>query len=352
MSAVRWERVTELLEASPGLEDLRAHGLHLLAARHWRAAGRPVPPALMQEEIAASRRVAAAPRVLAEIRRACDGPVLLVKGPAVAARYPEPAARPFIDLDIVVPDPPAVQRALLSAGVRHVGDPADYPPDLHHLPPIHLPAHPLPIEVHGRLKWVDQLPAPSFDRLSAGAGTAALGVDGVLEPAPAQHALILTGHLWAHDPLARLLRVLDVAVMAEPVEVAAMDALARSWGMGRMWRATAAVADALFGARTSDPPPLRTWARGLRTAREPTVAELHASRLLSPFSAYPPPAAARAVGAALAAFAKPHDAEPWRRKVSRTARQLARPGMRRSEHVGDITAGPPRKHERPEDEKS
>jgi hypothetical protein len=338
MTGVHGERVDALIDASPGLQDLRAHGLHLLAARRWRSTGTPLPARLVREELQATWRTHAAPRVLEEVRAACDGPVMLVKGPAVGERFPDPAARPFIDLDLLVPDAQAAQAALRAAGFRLSGDPAAYPDDLHHLPPVHSPDHPIPIEVHSRLKWVDGFSPPTFEVLAAAAEPIALGVEGILTPPPAHHALVLAGHLWAHDPLTRLLRILDVAMMADASEPQELEALAQAWGMGRLWRSTAAVADALFGAGDCDPWPLRTWARGLRSAREPSVSELHLSRLLSPFAIYAPAGAARALAAAIAGFAQPHDGEPWRRKLTRTAQQIARPTMRRSEHVRAIEA--------------
>lgn len=339
ITGVRWDRVDALIDASPGLLDLRAHGLQLLAARRWRATGMPLPDGLVREELQAAWRTHAAPRVLAEVRAACDDPVILVKGPAVAARFPDPAARPFIDLDLLVPDARATQAALLGAGFRLSGDPADYPAYLHHLPPVCWPEVPISIEVHSRLKWVDGLEPPPFEVLAAAAEPTALGIEGILTPAPAGHTLVLTGHLWAHDPLARLLRVLDVALMAEASDPSELESLAHAWGMGRLWRSTAAVAAALFGAGEGDPWPLRTWARSLRSAREPSVSELHLSRVLSPFAIYGPVEALPALGAAIAGFALPHDGEPWRRKLERTAKQIARPTMRRSEHARAIDAG-------------
>ena len=338
MTGVDWDRVDTLIDVSPGLEDLRAHGLHLLAARRWRLSGTPVPRGLVREELETTWRTHFAPRVLKEVRAACDGPVMLVKGPVVAARFPDPAARPFVDLDLLVPDARAVQAALLAAGFRLSGDPAAYPNELHHLPPVHSPDHPIPIEVHSRLKWVESLDPPTFEVLATAADPTALGVDGVLTPPPVHHALVLAGHLWAHDPLTRLLRILDVALMAEASDQRELESVARAWGMDRLWRSTVAVADALFGAEDVDPWPLRTWARGLRSAREPSVFEVHLSRLLSPFAVHTGAAAVRALGAAIGGFARPHDGEPWRRKLARTGQQLARPTMRRSEHVRGIEA--------------
>jgi Uncharacterised nucleotidyltransferase len=336
LTGVHGERVDALIDASPGLQDLRAHGLHLLAARRWRATGKPLPARLVREELQAAWRTYSAPRVLEEVRAACDGPVMLVKGPAVGARFPDPATRPFVDLDLLVPDAGATHAALLAAGFRPSGNPAAYPSDLHHLQPLHSPDHPIPIEVHSRLKWVDGLKPPTFEVLSAAAEPTELAVDGVLTPRPSDHALVLAGHLWAHDPLTRLLRILDVALMAEGSDPRELEAVARAWGMGRLWRTTVAVAEALFGAGDEDPWPLRTWARGLRSAREPNVSEVHLSRLLSPLAIHTPVAAVRALAAAIEGFARPHDGEPWRRKLARTAQQIARPSMRRSEHVHAI----------------
>ena len=336
VTGVRWEHVDALIDASPGLQDLRAHGLHLLAARRWHATGGTVPAELIREELQATWRTHAVPRVLAQVRAACDGPVMLVKGPAAAARFPDPAARPFVDIDLLVPDARAAHAALLAAGFQPSADPAAYPDDLHHMPPVHSPDHPIPIELHHRLKWVDGIEPPTFETLAAGAEEAALGVEGVLVPTPARQALVLAGHLWAHDPLTRLLRILDIAVLSDASDPDELDAHARAWGILRLWKSTAAVSDALFGAGGADPWPLRTWARGLRSAREASVSELHLSRLLSPFAIYGPAQIAPALAAAVAGFVLPHDGEPWRRKLARTAQQVAHPTMRRSAHVRAI----------------
>lgn len=344
MTEVEWERVDALIDASPDLADLRAHGLQLLAARRWRAAGRALPGDLAHEVMQATWRTRTAPRVLELVRSLCDGPIVLFKGPAAATQYPDPATRPFVDLDLLVPDARATQSALLAAGFRPSLDSADFPDDLHHLPPIRSPDHPIPLEVHSRLKWPPGLNAPAFETLAAAAQPGALGIDGVLTLPPAHHALVLAGHLWSHDPLTRLLRILDVALMIDATEPGEIASLARVWGMGRLWGSTAAVADSLCGSGDAEPWPLRTWARGLRCAREPSVWEGHLSRLLSPLAIYTPVPAVRALGAAVAGFALPHDDEPWRRKLVRTAQQVARPAMRRSEHVEALKSDrPPRK---------
>ena len=262
MSGVQWDRVNALIDASPGVEDLRAHGLQLLAARRWRSAGLLLPAGLVREELQAMWRTHASPRVLEEIRTACTGPMMLMKGPAAAARYPDPSARPFIDLDLLVPNARATQAELRAADFQLSGDPDAYPDDLHHLPPVYSPNHPIPIEVHSRLKWPDGLHPPTFEVLAAAAEHNAHGVDGILIPSPAHHALVLAGHLWAHDPLARLIRILDIALMADASEPRELEIIADAWGMGRLWSTTSAVAAALFG--TGDGLPMAAADLGAR----------------------------------------------------------------------------------------
>jgi hypothetical protein len=338
MPGTIWDGVDRLVDAAPGVGDLRSHGLHLLAARRWRILGRPVPASLAEQELRAVYEAQAVGPLLERIRAAVEGPIVLMKGPVVAGRYPDPLLRPFQDLDLLVTDAAAAQANLLASGfapsLEHTLD-AD---NVHHLHPLRLPDLPLEVEVHSRPKWVNLLEPPSVDDLLEGAEPAALGVDGILTFEPTYHALILAAHLWAHDPLTRLLRVVDVAAMAEASERREIDALAEAWGLTRLWRTTMAVADTLLLGAEGRPWPLRTWARNLSTARETTVLELHLGRCLGAFSVLPPRRAIKALAAALAGCLRPQPDESWRRKLRRTARQLVRPSMRRSEHAGRIKA--------------
>jgi hypothetical protein len=277
-----WGGVERLIDAAPGLRDLQAHGLHLLAARRYRSLGTPVPP------------------------------------------------------DLVRADPDAAQAALIAAGFEPVASRL-HPETTHHLHPLQLPGVPLSVELHRHPKWIDGLRTPSLDELLDGSEAAALGVKGILTLKPAYHALVLAAHLWAHDPLARLLRFVDVAVMAEAAELRELERLVDAWGLERPWRMTTGVADALFHG-SDEPLPLRLWARNLRTAREATVLEMHVARCLAPFSVLPTRRAVRAAGRALAGVLRPQPYESWRGKLRRTAQQLRRPSMRRSEHARGVGA--------------
>jgi hypothetical protein len=325
-----WTAVDGLVDRAPRLADLRAHGLHLLAARRLRALGRPVPDELATErQLNAVQALAVAP-LLERVREACDGPLVVMKGPEVAARYAEPSTRPFRDLDLLAPDAPAVQRALLDAGFRPTGEPELYV-DIHHLRPLYWPGLPLVIEVHARPKWVAGLPAPPVEELVEAAVPSATGVAGVLGPALAHHVLAVAAHSWAHMPLSTLLHLVDVAALLEGADSAEVAALARRWGLQRVWRATLAGRDwALYGHRPRTP--MRYWAGNLAAVRERTVVESHLARCTAAFWALPPHRAAAAAGAAILDAALPQGGEPARVKLHRTRHALRNASARLSDH--------------------
>jgi Uncharacterised nucleotidyltransferase len=319
------------------VDDLRLHKLQLVAARTWRERGRLVPGPLADEERYMNMLALLAPIVLRRVRDAVRGPIVLLKGPEVALRYPDPALRPYGDLDLLVPDAAAAQRALLAAGFVEVGDPEPYV-GIHHLRPVAWPGLPLPVEIHTRPKWLEGLEPPETAELIAAAVPSATGIEGVLALPPAQHAPVLAAHSWAHTPLERLLELADVVVLADEADPAELRALAERWGIGRLWSTTAQAADALFdGGRRS--PALRVWARNLERGGERTVLESHLQRWLSPFGALP-------VGAALALSLRrlgrdlrPRRGETWREKAGRTVRALLSPFTHLSDHHRALDRG-------------
>ena len=106
-----------------------------------------------------------APALLARLRDVLDGPMMIFKGPEIAALYPD-SARLFGDLDVLVPDAAAAQRALLAAGFEEVPDPDGIYVDLHHLIPLRDPMVPLlAIEIHSAPKWPYGLKPPSAAEL-------------------------------------------------------------------------------------------------------------------------------------------------------------------------------------------
>lgn len=333
-----WARVGALIDCSPSLRDLRVHGLQLLAARRWRAAGRPIPPELEREELAATFRTLAVPGVLEQVRNAYDAPIVVLKGPAVAAHFPDPVLRPFEDLDLLVADAPAAQAALEAAGFFRDVDPRSMANVRHHLDPLRSPNLPLHVELHSRPRWIEGLRPPPLDALLARAQPAELGVTGVLRLAPAHEAVLLAVHVWSHDPLTRLLRLVDVALLTDAAGAGEPDAVAREWGVSRIWRTTTAVVGSILLGGQSKPWPQRLWGRGLESAREATVLETHLGRCLSPFWILPPGPALRSFAAAVGSLVRPETGESWGAKLARVLGQVARPSMRRSEHLDDLAA--------------
>jgi hypothetical protein len=324
-----WDAVDSLVERAPDLTALRYHRLQLLAA--WR--GRADAPELARERVMAHAVELAVPAVLARARAAWDGPLVLVKGPEVALDYPAPATRPFGDLDLLVADAGAAQRALLAAGFREAGDPRIYE-HIHHLRPLWWPGTPVFLELHSRPKWPEGLLAPPTGELLAASEPSRLGIAGVETLPTAHHALLLAAHAWAHQPLARAGQLLDVAVTAGRADAAELRALARAWGIRRLWRTTRSAADALLGGSGRTP----AWSRHLGAARERTVLERHVQECLAPLWGLPPAQALPAAARGLAGAMIRDEGEGWRSKLARSRRAVGNARLAKSEHDRRLAA--------------
>jgi Uncharacterised nucleotidyltransferase len=326
-----WDAVDRLVDRAPSLDDLKSHRIEFLAARRWRALGRPVPPELAEAERSTVVVILTAPIVLEHARGAYDGAMLLMKGPEVAARYPDAVLRPFKDLDLLVDDAERAQRAFLAAGFKAVGDPSLYR-GIQHLRPLAFPGLPVFVELHSRPKWVDGLaPPPAAELFSVGTSSR-LGVDGVLTLPPGHHAILLAAHAWAHEPLRQLRDVIDVAAMAQEAERVELQRVAKAWQIERVWDTTTAATEAvLFGAPR--PWSVRMWARNLEKVRERTVLENHLARWLANFSALPPREATTSLGSTFLREVRPSPGETWRSKLARSARAVRNALLRRSQHA-------------------
>jgi Uncharacterised nucleotidyltransferase len=325
-----WDGVDRLVDRAGSLADLEAHRLELLAARRWRERGLAVPPAFEDVEVRAALTAIAAPALLERVRASCDGPLLLVKGPEIACHYPHPALRRYKDLDLIVPDAPAVQRALLGAGFVEVGDPALFE-GIHHLRPLQWPTLPLLVEVHDRPKWPEGFEPPRVEELLAVAGPCSLAVDGVVALPSTHHAPIVAAHAWAHVPLWRLRDLVDVAAVADGGSRAAFERVAAQLGVGRLWRTTTAAIESVLG----DAPPTtapRTWARHLPRVRERTVLENHLQQTLSPFASLAPRRALQGAARSMRGQLQSERGESAGSKAFRAARALTHPLTRLSEH--------------------
>jgi hypothetical protein len=325
-----WSAVDAVIDAAPSIADLREHGLELLAARRRRSLGRVVPEELVADERAAAVRALAVAPMLERIVDVLGVAPIIVKGPELAARYPAPTLRRFGDLDLLVEDRETAQRSLVAAGFREVGDPELYR-DIHHLRPLMWPGLPLAVELHSEPKWIHPGRAPTYAQIAARSGSAACGVNGVLAPSTADHAVLTAVHSWAHKPLRRLSDLIDVAILIDGEDPARPAAAAERMGVSRVWATTVSAVEAsLFGGGKTFA--TRTWARDLATARRRTVLESHLARLLSPFGARPPLAAGLMSIAAAGDILLPAPDEAWPRKLRRARVALRHAGDPRSEH--------------------
>jgi hypothetical protein len=327
--AMIWRRVDDLLAAA-AVDGVLANKLGPIAARRLHEQGRPVPPALENEARLARAAWMSSIMLLSRIRSVCEGPLLLIKGPEVAALYPG-RARAFMDVDILSPQAQSVHAALRANGFIEVDDPELFTHH-HHLRPLQWPALWLKVEVHQRPMWPKGLTPPSVDEIVAAAVPSATGVPGLSAPDPAGHALILAGHGWVHEPLDTLRDLIDVAAVAARADPARLMALARAWGIERIWRTTYSAANGLVG----DGAPtraVRLWGRHLPAVKERTVLGNHLARSLHSFWALPPRSALRAAARALRFDLFPYDDESWREKLIRVGYAFARPSASRSSHT-------------------
>lgn len=328
---MRWERVEQLAARAPTAADLHFHRLDLVAARALRARGEAVPPRLGNAERLAIVSSMAAPVMLHRARASYGGRMALMKGPEVAMRYPDPALRSYRDIDLLVDDAPAAHRALLDAGFLLAGRWAAHV-EVHHLQPLCWPGLPIGLELHHAAHFPAGIRAPAATELLAHTAPARFA-GGIVETlAPAAHALVLAAHAWAHEPLARIGQLVDVALIAREADDGALEALARDWSCLRLWRTTRAAIDALLGDARRAPLAVRVLAPHLRAARERTVLERHVEELASPLVGLPGMRAPAQAARVLARRLGTAEEETWARKAARARRAIRNRRLRHSAH--------------------
>ena len=331
-----WAAVDRIVDRlSP--EQACDHGLGPLAARRRRELGRPLTEQLVREERAAGAANLVAPSLLARVREAVDGRIVVFRGPELSRHYPGRARR-FGDLDLLPEDAERTQAALLAAGFR-LQD-RDWPPEgyhdtrrpHYHLHPLEWPGVPLRIEVHRHVKWPDGVTPPANEDILGNAVAAENGVPGVLVPDPAQHAVLLASHVWGEIPFRRLRQLIDILAFVDGrIAPERLSAAADAWGFRRAWQSTLDVCAWMF-AEAPKPLSVRTWARHLETLRDPTVVEMHVQEWLAPFWMMPPWTASRLATAAVTRDFRPEIGQTWGDKLAQIGRAFRHPFSSKTEH--------------------
>jgi hypothetical protein len=255
----------------------------LYVALRGGAAPAPVLARLRAAWLAAERQHHFGGRQLREIVAALGGagiPTILLKGPALAADYyPDPALRPFTDLDLLVRrgDREAAMRVLWELGYTHGSPGRSLAHELEHAPAacFAAPGEPsrLPVDLHwdcvahpggsratelaAEEIWSRAVPAPAW-----GAGAHTL--------APEDLVIYLAAHLAIHHALAGVLWQLDLALVLRSrgatLDCDAVCTRARRWGAaGPVYFALRAVGDQL-GVTVPSPPMHRMRPGELRVA--------------------------------------------------------------------------------------
>jgi hypothetical protein len=326
--------VNELVDRAETVTALHAHRLHLYAAWYWRNQGRPVPTELVELERGAAVQRLSAPALLRHVRDAYDGPMLLLKGAEIAARYPKPELRPSLDLDFLVTDAKAAQKALIAGGFAE--QEVFHAEDHHHLRALEWPGALMRVEVHNTPSWPTWLTPPSTDELFEAAGSESVLGHGILALPPAHHALIVTAHMWREIPLARLGQLIDVRVLAQEAEQDEIERLSSDWGLRRLWATTDGTARRVLAGELPHGQTRRFRAKRLDTVREATVLEAKVAELAAPFRGLPPGAALVATTRELFSELLPQPYETWRGKIKRSAGALRQSFRARSARDRDL----------------
>ena len=314
-SADVWAQLDRLIKRNGEVAHLRWHRVHLYAAWRWRALGHPVPDEMRVLERQAAALRLSFPSVLARIREAYDGPIVVLKGPEVAALYPKPELRPSADLDLLVPDAEAAHRALVARGFREWEADAPQSAEHHHLPLLGWPGLPGGVEVHRAPNWPTWLTPPPTSELLADATTESVLGRGMCTVPPAQHTLLLLAHLWRDDPVGRLGQIIDLVLMARTTEADDIDRLARRWGLERLWRRTQASAREILLDGHGASAGARLLIRQHRTLRPRSVLESKLAEASAPFFGLPPTRALAPAGRRLLSFLLPARDETWLTKA-------------------------------------
>jgi hypothetical protein len=334
-----WSRINQFTDFSisrSSVETLIYHGIGLLAAERLHVTGQPVPPLLQSERETATMVHLAGRALMQRIRDTIDGPMLLIKGPEIAAAYPHPNLRSYGDLDILVADSGKAKSALLARGFEEVNDYQF----AHTQRPLRWPGCPVLIELHHMLPWLTWMNTPPIDVYFERATPSGTATDGVTTLPKVDHTLLIAAHSWRHSPLRRVGDLIDIAVMAEDLESSELAARAGQLNMAGVWSTTTRATEAVLAQDSSLSFPLRTWARHLLPPGERSVMQIHTAVWLGALWAPTLMDKRKALVQAWTNEFQPMPGEPWIDKFGRIRRAVSEanaPALHRSRKAPDPT---------------
>lgn len=270
-----WIALDRIIDAAPDAGALRTHGLGPIAAWRMRERGEPVPPEIDRLAHGAAYASVTATPLLQRVVDILQEPVLLLKGPEVAKFYPERTLRTYGDLDLLVADLPSAERKLIDAGFAEL-IPNRKIDGHHHDSPLGLGHLALMIELHRSPGWLSWLTPPSNAELMHTAIPSVTGVEGVCALPAQQLALFLASHAWRHNPYLSIIHLIDIELVRQQTDPAEVLALARRWGIERVWLHFCAMIDWFIYQDGATPGAVhRWWGRHLHDTREQTLMEFY-----------------------------------------------------------------------------
>jgi hypothetical protein len=295
-----WPGVANTIAAHPDASLLRAQGLSALAAAYWNETDHPIADELDSDRASATALGLQAERMLHQVADLAAQPFLLMKGPELATRYPEPGLRELNDLDLLVLDTSVIEQSLLRSGWSTYTGPGElrWYDDIHHARPLVAPGSSLPMEPHRRPNWPTWGRPPEFAELHEASVASTLGIEGVRTPSVEHHALLVLAHSWAHMPFERFSQLIDFALLVEECNTVELAACARRWQLSKLLSVGLATIDSVLLAHRRDSAMVRWFAPHLRTLEPPARAREQLDRYMSSFLVTTPTRAASAMAAA------------------------------------------------------
>lgn len=206
-----------------------AHGVGpVVAARHFDR-GHVRSPAIERSAWSAAFAEMSALLMLDRIAPHVVEPVLVLKGPEVAACYPTRGQRQFADVDLLAADADALHHRLVDAGFQQPG--VDAAPRHHHLPALVSPGLDAVVEIHAAVGTYRWMRPPSASELVERSAPSRCH-PAFRRPDDADHAVLLQAHAVSTRATLDLRDALDVAAVASDWD--AVERAARAWDARRL----------------------------------------------------------------------------------------------------------------------